>query len=193
MTATAPPLSTDLSTYNNRWDVYGGFGYARFQTTEGVNLKANMYGFKGNVTGWLNPVVGFTASSGNYYASIPLPGNVYDIKTANISEHMFFVGPTARLYRGTKLSADAHLLLGGTYGVFDSSFKSANIEPNVLRLYNNQLAFAMALGASTDYNVRPNWSVRLITDFQPTHYGLAFQQEFAGSVGVVYKWGAIKK
>jgi len=193
VTATAPPLSTDLSTYNNRWDAYGGFGYARFQTTEGVNLKANMYGFKGSVTGWLSPVAGFTASTGNYYASIPLPPNAYDIGTANISEHLFLVGPTGRLYRGEKWTVDGHLLLGGAYGIFNSSFTRANIEPNVLRLYNNQLAFALAMGASYDYNLRPNWSVRMITDFQPTHYGLAFQQEFAGSVGVAYKWGAIKK
>jgi len=193
VTATAPPLSTDLSTYNNRWDAYGGFGYARFQTTEGVNLKANLFGFKGSVTGWLSPVVGLTASTGNYYGSIPLPSNAYRINTAKVSEHLFLVGPTVRLYRGDKFTVDAHLLLGGTYGIFNSSFTSANIEPNVLRLYNNQLAFALAGGASYDYNVRPNWSVRLITDFQPTHYGLAFQQEFAGSVGVVYKWGAIKK
>ena len=193
VTATAPPLSTDLSTYNNRWDVYGGFGYARFQTTLGVNLKANMYGWKGNVTGWLNPMVGITASSGNYYGSIALPPNAYNISTANISEHLFLFGPTVRLYRGDKFAADGHFLLGGTYGIFDSSFKGANIEPNVLRLYNNQLAFALAAGASADYNWRPNIAFRVIADFQPTHYGLALQDEFAGSVGVVYKWGAIKK
>jgi hypothetical protein len=193
VTATAPPLSTDLSTYNNRWDAYGGFGYARFQTTQGVNLKANMLGWKGSATGWLSPVVGLTASSGNYYASIPLPPNAYSIAKASVSEHLFLFGPTVRLYRGEKWTVDGHLLLGGTYGIFDSSFKSAHIEPNVLRLYNNQLAFALAMGASYDYNLRPNWSVRMITDFQPTHYGLAFQKEFAASAGVVYKWGAIKK
>ncbi len=62
VTATAPPLSNDLANYNNRWDAYGGFGYARFQTTLGVNLKTNMYGWKGQVTGWLNPIVGITAA-----------------------------------------------------------------------------------------------------------------------------------
>jgi hypothetical protein len=36
-------------------------------------------------------------------------------------------------------------------------------------------------------------SLTIITDFQPTHYGLAFQKEFAGSAGIVYKCGAIKK
>jgi hypothetical protein len=193
VTATAPPLSTDLATYNNRWDAYGGFGYAHFQTTLGVNLKSNLYGFKGQATGWLSPVVGLTAGIGDYSGSVPLPTNAYNINSANISETLFLFGPEVRLLRDSKWTIDAHLLLGGAYGSFDSSFKSANIEPNALRLYNNQLAFAMAMGGSFDRNIKPNWSVRVITDFQPTHYGLAFQKEFAGSVGVVYKWGAIKK
>ena len=192
VTATAPPLPTDLADYNNRWDAYGGFGYARFQTTLGVNLKSNLFGWKGQVTGWLNPRVGLTAGTGNYYGTVSLPPNEYSLSDADLSEHMFLFGPEVRLLRDPKWTIDVHLLLGGTYGIFDKSFP-AGVEPNVLRLYNNQLAFALATGGSFDRNIRPNWSVRLITDYQPTRYGLAFQKEFAGSVGVVYKWGAIKK
>ncbi len=192
VTATAPPLPTDLASYNNRYDAFGGFGYARFQTTLGVNLKSNLYGWKGQATAWLTPVVGLTAGTGNYYGSVSLPPNLYNLSTANISEHLFLFGPEVRLLRDPKWTVDVHWLLGGTYGIFNNSFPSG-VEPNTLRLYNNQLAFAMALGGSFDRNIKPNWSVRIITDFQPTHYGLAFQKEFAGSAGIVYKWGAIKK
>jgi hypothetical protein len=193
VTAKAPPLSTTLADYNNRWDAFGGFGYARFQTTIGHALKTNMYGWKGQATGWLTPVVGLTAGTGNYYGSVTLPPTPYNITSASISEHMFLFGPEIRLLRDPKWTVDVHLLLGGTYGIFDNSFKSQNIQPNVVNLPNNQLAFALATGGSFDYNLKPNWSIRAITDFQPTHYGLAFQKEFAGSVGVVYKWGAIQK
>jgi hypothetical protein len=192
VTATAPPLSTELTTYNNRWDAYGGFGYARFQTSLGVNLKSNLYGWKGQITGWLNPRVGLTAATGNYYGTITLPPNLYDLSSARMSEHLFLFGPEVRLYSGPKWTVDTHVLVGGTYGIFNNSFPSG-VQPNVLSLYNNQLAFAMAAGGSFDRNLTPNWSIRGITDFQPTHYGLAFQDEFAGSIGVVYKWGAIKK
>ncbi len=192
VTATAPPLSNDLANYNNRWDAYGGFAYARFQTTLGVNLKTNMYGWKGQVTGWLNPIVGITASTGNYYGTVSLPPNQYDLNQAHISEHLFLFGPEFRILRDSKWTVGAHVLLGGTYGIFDNSFPNG-VEPNALRLYNNQLAFAAAAGGTVDRNLTPQWSVRLIADFQPTHYGLAFQKEAAASVGVVYKWGAIKK
>jgi hypothetical protein len=192
VTATAPPLSTELADYNNRWDGYVGYGYARFQTTLGVNLKSNMYGWKGQVTGWLTPIVGLTAATGNYYGTVTLPSNPYDLSSANISEHMFLFGPDVRIWKTPKWTVDVHALLGGTYGIFDNSIPSG-VSPNQLRLYNNQLAFAMAMGGAYDYNIKPNWSIRMYTDFQPTRYGLAFQKEFAGSLGVVYKWGAIKK
>jgi hypothetical protein len=192
VTATAPPLSTTLADYNNRWDAFGGFSYARFQTTLGVALKTNMYGFKLQATGWLSPIVGITAATGNYQGTVALNPNAYGLNNASISEHLFLFGPEFRLLRDPKWTVDAHWLVGGTYGIFDSSFPSG-VQPNALGLYNNQLAFAMAVGGAYDYNLKPNWSVRVITDFQPTHYGLAFQKEFSGSAGVVYKWGAIKK
>ena len=192
VTATAPPLSTELANYNNRWDVYGGFGYARFQTTLGVNLKTNMYGWKGQVTGWLNPIVGLTAGTGNYYGTVSLPPNEYNLSQANISEHMFLFGPEFRLLRDPKWTVDVHVLLGGTYGIFNSSFPST-VSRMSCACTTTSWPSPLAAGGSFDRNITPNWSVRIITDFQPTHYGLAFQKEFAGSVGVVYKWGAIKK
>ncbi len=193
VTATAPPLSTDLATYNNRWDAFGGFSYARFQTTIGNALKTNTYGFKAQVTGWLNPIVGVTAATGNYYGTISLPPNGFNVSSANISEHMFMFGPEFRLLRDPKWTVDFHILLGGTYGIFDNSFSNTGVSPSYFSLYNNQLAFAAAVGGSFDRNLKQNLSVRIITDYQPTHYGYAFQNEFSGSVGVVYKWGAIKK
>ncbi len=193
VTATAPPLSVDLANYNNRWDAFGGFSYARYTTTVGHALRGNLMGFKAQATGWLNPIVGVTVSTGNYYGSVGLPPSEFNLSSANVSEHMFLVGPEFRLLRDARWTVDAHLLLGGTYGIFDNSFKTSNITPNYFNLPNNQLAFAMAAGGAFDYNLKPNWSVRMITDFQPTHYGLAFQKEFSGSIGVVYKWGALKK
>ena len=46
---------------------------------------------------------------------------------------------------------------------------------------------------TADRILTPQWSVRMMVDFQPTHYGLAFQKDVAASIGVAYKFGAIKK
>ncbi len=193
VTATAPPLSVTLADYNNRFDAFGGASYARFQTTIGHALKSNTLGFKLQGTAWLSPIVGLTASTGNYYGTVSLPPNVFALNSTSISEHMFMFGPEFRLLRDPKYTVDVHVLLGGTYGIFDNTIKKLGVEPNFFNLYNNQLAFAAAAGASYDYNLTPQFSARLITDFQPTHYGLALQKEFSGSIGIVYKWGAIRK
>ncbi len=193
VTATAPPLSTELADYNNRYDGFVGYSYARFNTTIGHALSGNLMGFKAQGTVWVSPIVGFSAATGNYYGNVAVPANAYNISNPKVSEPIFLFGPEFRLLRDPKWTVDYHFLLGGTYGIFDTSFANSGATPNTLNLPNNQLAFALATGASFDYNVRPKWSVRAIVDFQPTHYGSAFQKEFAGSVGVVYKWGAIKK
>ena len=191
--ATAPPPSVNLADYNNRWDAFVGYSYARFNTTVGHQLTGNLMGWKAQATGWISPIVGVSASTGNYYGSVPVPTNAYNITSPAISEHFFLFGPEVRLLRNPKYTVDYHFLLGGTYGVFDSSTRSANIEPNQIGLYNNQLAFALATGTNLDYNLSPKLSIRGIIDFQPTHYGLAFQKDVSASAGVVYKWGAIKK
>jgi hypothetical protein len=193
VTATAPPLSVDLENYNNRWDAFGGFSYTKFQTTIGHALKGNLYGFKVQGTAWFNPIIGLSLATNNYSGSVGLPPNAFNIPSADVSEHMLMLGPEIRFYRRQKWTVDAHLLLGGTYGIFDNSFHNTGVTPNYFSLYNNQLAFAMALGGTFDRNLKPNWSVRIITDYQPTRYGLAFQNEFSGSVGVVYKLGALPK
>jgi hypothetical protein len=182
-----------MADYNNHYDAFGGYSYARFNTTVGHALSGNLMGFKLQATDWLTPIVGLTAGTGNYYGNVSLPSNAYGITSASVSEHFFLFGPAFRIVRDPKYSVDYHLLLGGTYGIFDSSFQKAKVEPNVVNLPNNQLAFALATGLSFDYNISPRFSARLIADFQPTRYGQAFQKDVAASAGIVYKWGAIRK
>ena len=193
MVATAPPPSVALADYNNRWDVFAGYGYARFNTSVGHALTGNLMGWKAQTTAWITPVVGVSAGAASYYGNVAVPVNAYNVTNPAISEYVFLLGPEVRLLRDPKYTVDYHFLLGGTYGIFDTSLHSANIQPSQIGLYNNQLAFALATGVSLDYNLSQKWSARGVIDFQPTHYGLTFQKDVAASVGVVYKWGAIGK
>lgn len=192
--ATAPAAPVALADYNNRYDVFAGFSYARFNTTIGHSSRGNLMGFKVQGTVWVSPIFGLSAGTGNYYGTVSIPANGYGITTnPQVSEHLFLFGPEFRLLRDPKYTLDYHFLLGGTYGIFDTSFQNSGIQPSQLNLYNNQLAFAMATGAAFDYNLSPKWSGRMIVDFQPTHYGYAFQKDVSASVGLFYKWGEIKK
>jgi hypothetical protein len=194
VTATAP--EAEAPEYTQRWDIYGGAQYMHFNpgTGRGNGVAAvNLLGWNGSATAWFRQRWGIEGSVRGVYGNLTVPANPYDVP-ANppMSEHLFLFGPSFRFYRGTRATFGAHTLIGAAYGDFDSGFP-AGIPPQDVNIYNDKLGFGYAIGAFTDYNVTPRWSVRLIGDWQPTHYGFSQQNEFAGSVGLVYKVGKLNK
>jgi hypothetical protein len=191
VTATAP--TAELTQYSNRWDIFGGVQYSHFNPSAGKNFPANnLLGWNGSGTAYFRPVWGLEGSLRGLYGTIDAPANQYGIVNPKMSETLFLVGPTFRLLRRENYAAGLHILIGGTYGNFDKDFP-AGISPNQIGVYNNKLAFASASGVWADYNISPRLAVRVIADWQPTHYGYTFQNEFAGAVGVVYKMGSLHK
>ena len=194
VTATAPEATA--TQYTQRWDFFGGAQYMHFNpgTGKGNGVKAvNLLGWQGSATVWLHPSWGFEASARGAYGNLVVPTNPYAIPTnPPMSEHLFLFGPSFRFIRTPRASLGMHTLIGAAYGSFSSGFP-AGIQPQSVNIYNDKLAFGMAIGAIADYNVTPRVSVRFVSDWQPTHYGFSFQNEFAGSVGLVYKFGSLGK
>jgi hypothetical protein len=194
VTATAP--EAEAPQYQQRWDIYGGAEYAHFNpgTGKGDGVKAvSLMGWTGSATAWLRPLWGIEASARGVYGNLTVPANPYGIPASpRMSENLFLFGPSFRLYRTPRTTLGMHLLIGAAYGVFDSQFPPG-ITPQQVNIYNDKLAFGTAVGGFADYNVTPRWSVRFVSDWQPTHYGYSEQNEFAGSVGLVYKIGSLGK
>jgi hypothetical protein len=191
ITAIAP--TTELPEYSNRWDIYGGAAYSHFNPSPSRGVSAiNLLGWNGSATAYFRPSWGIESSVRGYYGTINLPPNNLGITTAPMSEHLVLFGPAFRFIRTPKYAAGMHGLIGAAYGSFDSGFPSGH-EPNELTIYNNKLAFGAVIGAFGDYNLTPKWAVRVIADYQPTHYGFNTQSEFAGSIGIVYKIGSLHK
>jgi hypothetical protein len=71
--------------------------------------------------------------------------------------------------------------------VFDSAINSGLSGPN-LGLFNNGVAFATAIGGSVDLNRSPRLSLRLSPDYLLTRFGGGSQNEFAISVGILYRF-----
>lgn len=192
VTATAP--EEEAPQYAQRWDLYGGAQYSHFNPSPGRGVHAiNLLGWNGTATLWLRPLWGIEGSARGVYGNLAVPANNLNVP-ANppMSEHLFLFGPSLRLYRAPRVTLGMHWLIGGTYGSFSSGFP-AGVMPQDVGIYNDKLAFATAIGGTADYNVTPRWSVRFISDWQPTHYGYAWQSEFAGSIGLVYKIGSLHK
>ncbi|MFT4112494.1 hypothetical protein [Silvibacterium sp.] len=192
VTATAPV--SENPTYTNRWDVDGGFQYSHFNPSPGRNINAtNLFGWTGGATAWMRPVWGIESSVRGVYGNMNIPENSYNVPTsAKMSETLFLFGPTFRLMRHEKYAAGMHVLIGAAYGSFDKDFPSG-VQPNTLDIYNNKLAFGAAVGGWYDHNLSQKLAVRLTTDWQPTRYGYSEQNEFAGSVGIVYRLGSLTK
>jgi hypothetical protein len=191
VTATAP--AGELPQYSNRWDFNGGVQYSHFNPSAGKNFPANnLLGWEGGAIAYFRPIWGIESSFRGLYGTMNAPVNQYGITNPKMSEYLFLFGPTFRLLRREKYAAGLHVLIGGAYGSFDKDFPSG-ITPNQIGVYNNKLAFGSAVGGWLDYNLSPRLAVRMVADWQPTHYGYTTQNEFAGSVGVVYKIGSLHK
>jgi hypothetical protein len=191
ITATAPePVPAQ---YMNRWDIYGGAQYSHFNPSAGRNFPAtNLLGWTAGATAYFRPVWGIEASVREIYGTMDAPPNQYNIVNPKMSEALFLFGPTFRLRRRTRYDAGLHALVGAAYGSFDKDFP-AGVSPNQIGVYNNKLAFGSAFGAFADYILTTRLAVKFVADYQPTRYGYATQNEFAGSVGIVYKFGSLAK
>jgi hypothetical protein len=191
VTATAPV--SELTQYTNRWDIYGGVQYSHFNPSAGRSFPANnLLGYNATLTAYFRPLWGIEGGTRGLYGTINAPANQYGIVNPKMSENLFLFGPTFRLRRRENYAFGMHGLVGAAYGSFDKDFPQG-VMPNLIGVYNNKLAFAGVIGAWADYNLSSRLSVRLITDWQPTRYGYTIQNEFAGSIGVAYKFGSLRK
>lgn len=180
--------------YNNRWEVYGGAQYSHFNPSPVRNVQAtNLLGWTGGGTLYFRPAWGLEANVRGLYGSMTVQPNQYNIPAnPKMSEYLFLVGPTFRFIRLPKYAGGMHFLIGAANGTFDKDFPKG-VQPNLVGIYNDKLAFGAAIGWVSDFNVTDRLAVRAVADYQPTHYGYVSQSEFAGSVGVVYKFGKLKK
>jgi hypothetical protein len=190
VTATAP--ETEAPQYGERWDFYGGAQYAHFNPSQGRGVAAiNLLGWTGSATAWLHPQWGIEGSARGVYGNLVVPANSEGIPASPpMSEKLFLFGPNFRILRERTYTFGMHSLVGAAYGVFDSGFP-AGTKPQDVGIFNDKLAVGLGVGPWVDYNVTPRLSVRGIADWQPTHYGFSWQNEFAGSVGIVYKFGIL--
>ncbi len=187
--ATAP--ETEGSQYAERWDFYGGAQYSHFNPSPGRNVQAiNLLGWNGSATAWLHSTWGIEGTARGLYGNLVVPANTEGIPASPpMTEHLFLFGPNFRILRKPSFTFGMHSLVGAAYGVFDSGFPKGT-QPQDVDIYNDKLALGLAIGAWADFNLSSRLSVRVITDWQPTHYGFPWQDEFAGSAGIVYKFGS---
>lgn len=172
--------------YSEKYDIYAGFASSHFNSGPYLVAGANLGGFDIQGTMWLKRRIGAIANVRGYYGTQGVLPNPYDIHGPFVYEHQFMGGVSVRGPKNEHAALTFHGLAGGAYGVFDSAINQGLTGPE-LGLFNNGFALAMAAGGSLDLNRSPKFSVRISPDYLVTRFGGKSQNEFAISVGVLYR------
>ena len=173
--------------YRNKYDIYGGFASSHFNAGPALIPGANLGGFDIQGTMWLKMRLGATANVRGYYGTTGVIPNSFGIHGPFVMEHLFMAGPSIRGPKNEHAALTFHALVGGSYGVFDSAVDNG-ATPASLGLFNNGVTLATAVGGSLDLNRSPRWSLRISPDYLLTRFGGVSQNEFAVSVGVLYRF-----
>jgi hypothetical protein len=173
--------------YRNKYDIYGGFASSHFIAGPALIPGANLGGFDIQGTMWLKMRLGATANVRGYYGTTGVIPNSFGIHGPFVMEHLFMAGPSIRGPKNEHAALTFHALVGGSYGVFDSAVDNG-ATPQQLGLFSNGVTLATAVGGSLDLNRSPRWSLRISPDYLLTRFGGVSQNEFAISVGVLYRF-----
>ncbi|GGH05477.1 hypothetical protein [Silvibacterium dinghuense] len=182
--------------YDYKWEFYGGIGYSHFNAGPELVQGSNLGGFDVQAARFFTRRWAVAANGRGYYGTSGVEPNTYGIKGPFVSEHMFLVGPEYRGPSNEHVSMTFHALVGGAYGRFNSATQDQSgqeINPELIGLFNNQTTFASAIGGSIDLNRSPKWVFRISPDATLTHFKNSagegnLHEQFALSVGVVYRW-----
>src|SRR3984957_10894499 len=172
--------------YRNKYDIYGGFASSHFNSGPALIPGANLCGVDVQGTMWMNMRFGATANVRGYYGTTGVIPNPYGIRGPFIFEHQAMAGPSIRGPKNEHAAVTLHALVGGAYGVFNTALNTGVSGPD-LGLFNNGFTLATALGGSLDLTRNATFSLRLSPDYLLSRFGGVSQNEFAISVGVLYR------
>ena len=188
--------------YQNRWDLYGGFAFANGQAGQNLPKRFNMGGAEGQYTYWLTHKFGIAADYRYGAGTTPVfPNNIYNRPL--VMEHVIAGGVQYRGPRNRYVAINYHAFGGAAYGIFD---KTVNEYPNGpspysacpveqpgqignLGMYCNHVAPWAAVGGSIDFNQGQKFAVRLAPDLTFEHFGTETREFFGISLGVLYRGG----
>lgn len=184
-----PPAPLAGVQYNYRWEIYGGMGYSHFDAGPNTFQGANLGGYDARAIWELNQRWGIGFNGRGYFGTSGV-GATTDVPIHGpfVAEYMFLGGPEVRLLRNKHAAVMLHGFFGGAYGDFQHDL--GGTPPQEVGLFANQFAPAAALGGSIDLNRSPRLVFRIAPDATLTDFGgNGYTEQFAISVGVVYRMG----
>ncbi len=158
-----------------RTEVFGGYSYLRGDDDDGgIDLHGWNASFNQNIVKW----AGIKADFSGHYGDVTLSAT----QRADISSHLFLVGPQFSLRKSERFTPFGHALFGvmrADLTFFDPTGKVSLTDS----------AFAMALGGGLDIKVFDIMAVRLFqADYVLTRFDDDTQNAFRVSTGLVLRF-----
>ncbi len=178
--------------YNNKYEIYGAPAFSHFNGGPSLIGGTNLGGFDVQGTRWFTPRLGATVNLRGYYGTQAVIPNASGIHGPFIFEHQALGGVSFRGPKREHAALNFHALVGGSYGVFNSALNPGET-PQQFGMFPNGFALATALGGSLDLNRSPKLALRISPDFLLTNFGGGTQNEFAISVGILYRFSKVLK
>jgi hypothetical protein len=188
------------------------------QAGQNIDHRYNMGGGEGMVTYWLGPNalgghvsrLGIAADYRFEAGTTPVNpvGAAYGLNRVVVFQNVMTGGVQYRGPKNRYVAIDLHALAGGTNGVFDHAVRNyPGGLPQVsscptngtgsqiynLGLYCNHTAPFGAAGGSIDFNESARFAVRLSPDMIFEHFGTETHEYFSISMGLLYRFGKIRK
>jgi hypothetical protein len=178
--------------YSQMYEAFVGAGYLRF--TPGATLqRVNLYSWDDGVTRYRDERFGITVegrgSYGSAFVGINSATNSAITKPA-ISTYSALAGPTYRIYLQPKYSISLRAMGGFAYGNFSGDIGTAT--PTSLGLYPDGYTFAISGSAIGEYNLTPNFGLRVAPEYFGTGFNSSMQNSLGFTAGIVYRFGKQK-
>lgn len=173
-------------TYSQLYEVFVGGGYQRF--TPGPTLqRTTMYSWNVALTRYWGEKLGLTVDGRGYYGTAYVGLNETSLTRPAISHYNVMAGPTYRFRLRPRYSLAGRVEGGVAIGNFTgdtNGFGSA-----VLGLYPDSATYAMSASVIGEWNVAPNFSLRLAPEYMATGFGSTLQNDLGFTYGFVYRFG----
>ena len=176
------------ATYSYPWEVFGGGGYLRWDSGQ-FTKKNNEVNWTSQADRYLTPrlaIVG--ASQGSFgYAYQQLPLQYPQIARPQINEYFFTGGANYRFYQQEKVAVSVQGTGGVAWGIFSKGAKGLT-GPQV-GLWQDGFRPAFTFAVNADYNLFPNFAVRVAPTYVGTNFGGSVQNNLGFNAGIIYRFG----
>ena len=178
--------------YDHRFDTYLNMGYMRFVPGPS-RQRLSFYAWNTGITRYYSERLGVSLDARGYYGTAFVGLNRFNLTRPAISQYDVMLGPSYRFYEQPKFSIAVRGLAGVSIGNFTGDTNGlGSICPNgssSCLLYPDATTFAASGSVVGEYNVAPNFALRLAPEYVVTGYGSTMQASRGFTIGFVYRFG----